>query len=112
MQQNVRGITDTSDAHHFAHMIAAHGYLYAVEGQPLTVKNDSTLYRVQLRSNWLSYNPDPDNIEYGEYPLFLCVSLTEQLPGVVVQKLTYRVFGPAFSRLPYRGLPACTCITH
>ena len=38
-----------AEALHLAHLMAAHGYFFPVEDHVLTVKNDGTLYRFQVK---------------------------------------------------------------
>ena len=50
-----------AEALHLAHLIAAHGYLFPIDDHILTVKNDNTYYRFQVR--WLS-KPKLTNFEF------------------------------------------------
>lgn len=38
-----------AEALHLAHLVAAHGYFFPIDDHVLTVKNDSTFYRFQVR---------------------------------------------------------------
>lgn len=39
----------TAEALHLAHLMAAHGYFFPIDDHVLTVKNDNTFYRFQVR---------------------------------------------------------------
>lgn len=38
-------VDDTTEAMHFAHLLASHGYLFPIDDHQLSVKNDGTFYR-------------------------------------------------------------------
>ena len=42
-------VEDTCEALHFAHLIASHGYMFPIDDHILTVKNDGTFFRFQVR---------------------------------------------------------------
>ena len=42
-------VEDTCEALHFAHLISSHGYLFPIDDHILTVKNDGTFFRFQVR---------------------------------------------------------------
>ncbi len=43
-------VEDACEALHFAHLISSHGYIFPIDDHILTVKNDGTFYRFQVRS--------------------------------------------------------------
>lgn len=43
-------VEDTLEALHFAHLISSHGYIFPIDDHILTVKNDGTFFRFQVRS--------------------------------------------------------------
>ena len=42
-------VEDTVEALHFAHLIASHGYMFPIDDHILTVKNDGTFFRFQVK---------------------------------------------------------------
>ena len=44
------------EALHLAHLMAAHGYLFPIDDHILTVKNDNTYYRFQVRTPYSVYD--------------------------------------------------------
>jgi regulator of G-protein signaling len=42
-------VEDTLEALHFAHLIASHGYMFPIDDHILTVKNDGSFFRFQVR---------------------------------------------------------------
>ena len=42
-------VEDTCEALHFAHLIASHGYMFPIDDHILTVKNDGTFFRFQVK---------------------------------------------------------------
>ena len=44
------------EALHLAHLMAAHGYLFPIDDHILTVKNDNTYYRFQVRAPYSVYH--------------------------------------------------------
>jgi hypothetical protein len=43
-------VEDTCEALHFAHLIASHGYMFPIDDHILTVKNDGTFFRFQVKT--------------------------------------------------------------
>ncbi|XP_068627259.1 regulator of G-protein signaling 7 [Battus philenor] len=60
-------LDETSEAIHFAHLLAAHGYLFPIDDHNLTVKNDNTYYRFQTPYFWPSNQWEPENTDYAVY---------------------------------------------
>jgi len=46
-------VEDTCEALHFAHLIASHGYMFPIDDHILTVKNDGTFFRFQVKKHRL-----------------------------------------------------------
>lgn len=44
-----------------------YGYIFPVIEQASVVKDDTTLYRIQLPYFWPSHAQQTDNVEYGNY---------------------------------------------
>lgn len=42
-------VEDTCEALHFAHLISSHGYMFPIDDHILTVKNDGTFFRFQVK---------------------------------------------------------------
>lgn len=42
-------VEDTCEALHFAHLVSSHGYVFPIDDHILTVKNDGTFFRFQVR---------------------------------------------------------------
>lgn len=49
IMKKIDGIEDTCEALHYAHLISSHGYIFPIDDHILTVKNDGTFYRFQVR---------------------------------------------------------------
>ncbi|VDN04757.1 unnamed protein product, partial [Thelazia callipaeda] len=58
---------DLTDALHLATLLLQHGYIFPVIEHSLLVKDDSTLYRLQLPYFWPSHATQTDNVEYAIY---------------------------------------------
>lgn len=60
-------IEDTAEALHLANLLCQHGYFFPVnDNKPLTIKDDSTLYRFQTPYFWPSHH-QPNNTDYAIY---------------------------------------------
>lgn len=57
---------DLADALHLATLLLQHGYIFPVIEHSLLVKDDNTLYRLQLPYFWPSHATHTDNVEYGK----------------------------------------------
>ncbi|XP_055376822.1 regulator of G-protein signaling 7 [Condylostylus longicornis] len=60
-------VEDVTEALHFAHLIASHGYIFPIDDHVLTVKNDGTFYRFQTPYFWPSNCWEPENTDYAVY---------------------------------------------
>jgi regulator of G-protein signaling len=60
-------LDDTADAIHLATLLLHFGYLFPVIEQSAVVKDDNTLYRLQLPYFWPSHAQQTDNVEYGQW---------------------------------------------
>lgn len=56
---------DLADALHLATLLLQYGYIFPVIEHSLFVKDDNTLYRLQLPYFWPSHATQADNVEYG-----------------------------------------------
>jgi hypothetical protein len=65
--QELLKLDDASDALHLATLLMHYGYIFPVIEQASTVKDDNTLYRIQLPYFWPSHAQQTDNVEYGFY---------------------------------------------
>jgi hypothetical protein len=54
-----------ADAMHMASLLVQYGYLFPVIEQSSQVKDDNSLYRVQIPYFWASHVGKADNVEYG-----------------------------------------------
>lgn len=59
-------LDDAPDALHMATLLMHYGYIFPVIEQAQTVKDDNTLYRIQLPYFWPSHAQQTDNVEYGK----------------------------------------------
>ncbi|XP_013101103.2 regulator of G-protein signaling 7 [Stomoxys calcitrans] len=60
-------VEDVTEALHFAHLLASHGYIFPIDDHQLTVKNDGTFYRFQTPYFWPSNCWEPENTDYAVY---------------------------------------------
>ncbi|XP_037934858.1 regulator of G-protein signaling 7 [Teleopsis dalmanni] len=60
-------VDDVTEALHFAHLLASHGYIFPIDDHQLTVKNDGTFYRFQTPYFWPSNCWEPENTDYAVY---------------------------------------------
>jgi regulator of G-protein signaling len=58
---------DAADALHIATLLLHYGYIFPVIEQSTAVKDDNTLYRIQLPYFWPSHSQQTDNVEYAIY---------------------------------------------
>lgn len=58
-------LDDIADAMHFASLLVQYGYIFPVIEQSTQVKDDNSLYRVQIPYFWASHVGKADNVEYG-----------------------------------------------
>uniref|UniRef100_A0A9J2P4E1 RGS domain-containing protein n=1 Tax=Ascaris lumbricoides TaxID=6252 RepID=A0A9J2P4E1_ASCLU len=65
--QELMAFDDPADALHLATLLLQHGYLFPVIEHSLVVKDDNTLYRLQLPYFWPSHATHTDNVEYAIY---------------------------------------------
>src|SRR4051794_4937695 len=65
--QDVFPVEDLADALHLATILLHHGYLFPVIEQSQFVKDDNTLYRLQLPYYWPSHSQQTDSVEYAIY---------------------------------------------
>ncbi|VDN52558.1 unnamed protein product [Dracunculus medinensis] len=65
--QELMSFDDAADALHLATLLLQHGYLFPVIEHSLVVKDDNTLYRLQLPYFWPSHATNTDNVEYAIY---------------------------------------------
>ncbi|VDK48217.1 unnamed protein product [Anisakis simplex] len=65
--QELMAFDDPTDALHLATLLLQHGYLFPVIEHSLVVKDDNTLYRLQLPYFWPSHATHTDNVEYAIY---------------------------------------------
>ncbi|KAL7080108.1 hypothetical protein ACQ4LE_000330 [Meloidogyne hapla] len=64
----VMSAEDVGEALHFATMLLQYGYIFPViDVHALSVKEDGTLYRIQLPYFWPSHAQQADNVEYAIY---------------------------------------------
>ncbi|XP_036346146.1 regulator of G-protein signaling 7-like [Rhagoletis pomonella] len=61
------GVEEVTEALHFAHLVASHGYIFPIDDHQLTVKNDGTFYRFQTPYFWPSNCWEPENTDYAVY---------------------------------------------
>ncbi|VDK54533.1 unnamed protein product [Gongylonema pulchrum] len=64
--QELMAFDDLADALHLATLLLQHGYIFPVIEHSLLVKDDNTLYRLQLPYFWPSHATHTDNVEYGK----------------------------------------------
>uniref|UniRef100_A0A914CKA0 Regulator of G-protein signaling 7 n=2 Tax=Acrobeloides nanus TaxID=290746 RepID=A0A914CKA0_9BILA len=65
--QEILHLDDTADAIHMATLLMHYGYIFPVIEPTQTVKDDNTLYRLQLPYFWPSNAVQTDNVEYAIY---------------------------------------------
>ncbi|EFO21182.1 hypothetical protein LOAG_07306 [Loa loa] len=65
--QESMAFDDLADALHLATLLLQHGYIFPVIEHSLLVKDDNTLYRLQLPYFWPSHATHTDNVEYAIY---------------------------------------------
>ncbi|KAL3998442.1 Regulator of G protein signaling domain family protein [Acanthocheilonema viteae] len=65
--QELMTFDDLADALHLATLLLQHGYIFPVIEHSLFVKDDNTLYRLQLPYFWPSHATHTDNVEYAIY---------------------------------------------
>ncbi|KAL3102132.1 hypothetical protein niasHS_003541 [Heterodera schachtii] len=66
--QEVLSVEDTNEALHFATILLHFGYLFPViDVHSQAVREDNTLYRIQLPYFWPSHAHQADNVEYAIY---------------------------------------------
>ncbi|KAH7728465.1 Protein EAT-16 b [Aphelenchoides avenae] len=65
--QELLHLEDAADALHLATLLLHFGYLFPVIEQASAVKDDNTLYRLQLPYFWPSNAQQTDNVEYAIY---------------------------------------------
>lgn len=65
--QELLHLDDSADALHLATLLLQYGYLFPVIEQSNAVKDDNTLYRLQLPYFWPSHAQQTDNVEYGGF---------------------------------------------
>lgn len=58
-------LDDNAEALHLATLLLQYGYIFPVIEQSNFVKDDNTLYRIQLPYYWPSHATHTDNVEYG-----------------------------------------------
>lgn len=63
--QEIFAAEDSMDALHMATILLHYGYLFPVIEHSNIVKDDNTLYRLQLPYFWPSHSQQTDNVEYG-----------------------------------------------
>lgn len=63
--QEAHIVDDNADAIHLATILMHYGYIFPVIEQAQQVKDDNTLYRIQLPYFWPSHSQQTDNVEYG-----------------------------------------------
>lgn len=64
--QELLRLDDAADALHLATLLMHYGYIFPVIEPAAAVKDDNTLYRIQLPYFWPSHAQQTDNVEYGE----------------------------------------------
>ena len=67
--QEILHLDDTADAIHMATLLMHYGYIFPVIEPTQTVKDDNTLYRLQLPYFWPSNAVQTDNVEYGKFSI-------------------------------------------
>ncbi|KAI6178249.1 Regulator of G-protein signaling 7 [Aphelenchoides besseyi] len=65
--QELLSFDDAADALHLATLLLHYGYLFPVIEHSQSVKDDNTLYRIQLPYFWPSHAQQTDNVEYAVY---------------------------------------------
>lgn len=60
-------LDDNAEALHLATLLLQYGYIFPVIEQSNFVKDDNTLYRIQLPYYWPSHATHTDNVEYAIY---------------------------------------------
>ncbi|MCP9257874.1 Rgs6 [Dirofilaria immitis] len=65
--QELMTFDDLADALHLATLLLQHGYIFPVIEHSLLIKDDNTLYRLQLPYFWPSHATQTDNVEYAIY---------------------------------------------
>uniref|UniRef100_A0AC35TPS6 RGS domain-containing protein n=1 Tax=Rhabditophanes sp. KR3021 TaxID=114890 RepID=A0AC35TPS6_9BILA len=60
-------LDDNIEALHLASLLLQYGYIFPVIEQSMNVKDDNTLYRIQLPYYWPSHAFHTDNVEYAIY---------------------------------------------
>lgn len=59
-------LEDPNEALHLATLLLHYGYVFSVIEHAIAVKEDNTLYRIQLPYFWPSHARQTDNVEYGK----------------------------------------------